>query len=373
MSKRTRLIIVIVCFALFFTITPWLILYSLGYQVDFKNYCVVATGGVYVRADPAGSEVLVDNKTDQKTGFFSNSIFVQNLSPQIHQITVKKDGYFWYVKNIAVQQNEVTKIENITLFKNTVAWENADKTLAKTLFDTQTKTESLFSLKSGNLYYADTQKPKVVLQKVISYKIYNNSIIWLGSDGNLNKSDISGKNTEILTSSPVLINKNNSYKIFVNDFGTFILKNKDLLLLNKKTGTFDFFLSGVNDLKVSPNNQNIFYATDNEIYLDHSNYEYGQTPQPNQKILLNKFAEKLSDIFWMNENYLIMRASNGVKISEIDNRENINIIDLPLPVKTISGEKFSLDSKSQITFNSQDKKLYILSSNILLASDRLLP
>lgn len=199
MTKKTRLIILIICFLLFFTITPWLVLYSLGYKIDFKNQCIVATGGIYVRADPAGVEMTVDGKKTQKAGLFSNSIFIQNLSPKIHEVVVKKDNYFWYIKNIAVEQNEVTKIENITLFKNTVAWENLDKTLAKNLFPT----------------------PSPKKKNMVAYTQDENNIIWLGSDGNLNKSDIFGKNTEILTNSPILINKNNSYKIFNTSFGIF--------------------------------------------------------------------------------------------------------------------------------------------------------
>jgi hypothetical protein len=387
MTKNTRLLILIACFVLFFTITPWLILYSLGYRIDFKNQCIVATGGIYVRAEQTGTEVIIDSKIDQKSSFFSNSVFVQNLTPQIHNVLVKKEGYFEYQKNIPVREKEVTKIENITLFKNNITFQEADQSLIKTMF-TQKDSNQQFFLKSGNLYYSNlpqnygiVAQSNLIIKKVLSYTT-NNNIIWLGQDGNLSQSDIAGKNTEILTTKPLIVNKASSYKIFVNNFGTFVLENKNLLLLNKNTQILEQFASNINDLKLSLDGQNIFYATNNEIYLNHSNYEYGQNQfQLDEKILLNKFYENISDIFWLNNNYLIMRANpstpfdsaqgkdsgQAIKISEIDNRGNINLIDLPLSTN------ITLSSSSQIYFNPQDKKLYILSEGILMSSDRLLP
>lgn len=317
MQKNTRLAILLICIVLFFTITPWLVLYSLGYQIDFKNQKIMATGGVYVRADPSGFDVLVDSTTSQKSGFFSNSVFIQNLLPQIHSVMVHKDGYIDYQKNIKVDENEVTKIENITLLKNNITFSKTDIALAKNIF-----TKPVLPVIDSAI---DLQIKKILNQK--------------------------------------------TYKAFDNNFGLFVQDNKkNLYLYNKNEKSLDIFLTGVNDVKVSLDGQNIFYATDNSIYLDHSNYEYNQNlgPEP-RKILLNKFSEKLSDIFWLNNNYLIMRASDKIKVSEIDNRGNINIIDLVLP------KDFTLTSKSQIYFNSQDKKLYILSGQNLIASDRLLP
>lgn len=353
MTKNTRFLILIICLILFFSITPVLVFYSLGYKFDPKNFKIVATGGIYIRAEQFGTEVIIDSKINKKTSFFSNSVFMQNLTAGNHDILIKKDDYFWYIKKINVKENEVTKIENITLFKNNITWYNLDKTLSKTIF-----------LKNDDI------QSNLILTKAVSYAINDNNIIWLGSDGNLNKSDIDGKNTEIITSSPVLIDKNNSYKIFANDFGIFVLKNKDLLLFNAKTGAINFFMANINDLKTSPDGQNIFYITDSEIWLNHSNYEYSQDQDQinaSAKILLNKFYEKISDVFWINNNYLILKADNKIKISEIDNRGNININDLPLPAN------FTLNSKSQIHFDQQDKKLYILSEENFISSERLLP
>lgn len=434
MQKRTRTIILIVCFVLFFAITPWLILYSLGYKIDFKNQCIVATGGIYARTEQPGIEVIVDSITDNKTNFFSNSVFVQNLLPKNHNILIKKDGYIDYQKTLPVQEKEVTKVENITLFKNNIAFnkidlnwqekngvilqtiwpEDSSKIIVKTKlgyfiiesWQTAPKTSSLpflasakeisfnpqnsnevFFIKNNILQHSSITTnvgispltPETILQKVLAYKIDNNNIIWLATDGNLNKSDILGKNTEVITASPLLTNKNNLYKIFTTPYGIMVLEKlpaqagNNLLLLDSKTKIFVKFLDSVNDLKISPDNQNAFYITNNDIWLNHSNYSYNQdASQNNQIVLLNKFYENISGCYWLNNDYLILRANDKIKISEIDNRGNINIIDLPSQFLDADKNSTAI-TNPDIYYNPQDKKVYVLTDGNLLSSDKLLP
>jgi len=426
MQKRTRFIILLICLVLFFTITPVLIFYSLGYRIDFNNFKITATGGIYIRAEQSGTEIIIDSKINKKTGFFSNSVFIQNLLPDKHNVLVKKDGYFYYIKNINVIEKQATKIENITLFKNNiefintnlnwpikntpnssitlidVKWnQNNSKAIINTNkgyfllelnnsnsiikqvdflkdskaleFNLQNPDELFFSknnkIQKINILSALTIKntnPEILIDKVISFQINNNHIIWLGQDGNLNQSDLSGKNNQILTANPILLNKNNSYKIFSNSFGIFLLENNNLLILNKEKEFFEIFAESIKELQTSPDNKNIFYITStNEILLNHSNYEYDQSiPEKTQKILLNKFYENISQAYWLNNNYLIFKADNKIKISEIDNRNNININDLPINLN---------NNNYQIYFNQQDKKLYILNENNLIITEKILP
>lgn len=117
MRKKTRLIILLSFTILFFIITPYIVLYSLGYRVDFKAGKIIATGGIYVRVLPSDAEIIIDSKIKNRTNFFSNSIFVQNLLPQRHEVSIKKEGYYDYQKSLLVKEKEVTKLENVILFK----------------------------------------------------------------------------------------------------------------------------------------------------------------------------------------------------------------------------------------------------------------
>ena len=66
MTRRIRLIILLVCAACFFIIAPLLVFYSMGDRFDFKKMKITETGGIYVRTFPAADQIIVDSK-NQKT------------------------------------------------------------------------------------------------------------------------------------------------------------------------------------------------------------------------------------------------------------------------------------------------------------------
>ena len=120
MTKKKRWIIFLASTVLFLVVTPYLTLYSLGYRIDFENKTIRATGGIYVRALPQGADIIIDSSIENKTGIFSNSVFVQNLLPKNHSVLIKKDGYYDYQKTIKVKEKEVIKLENVILFKKDI-------------------------------------------------------------------------------------------------------------------------------------------------------------------------------------------------------------------------------------------------------------
>ncbi|MGH7239503.1 MAG: hypothetical protein ACREHG_05490, partial [Candidatus Saccharimonadales bacterium] len=117
MSKKVRLAVLTGCVALFVVVTPYLVLYSLGYRINFAKATVSTTGGIYVRAWPSPNTVTIDGKSGSPTNFFANDSFLQNLTPGIHQVSVTKPGYFDYQKSLPVVGSRVTKLESVVLFK----------------------------------------------------------------------------------------------------------------------------------------------------------------------------------------------------------------------------------------------------------------
>ena len=79
------------------------------------------------------------------------------------------------------------------------------------------------------------------------------------------------------------------------------------------------------------------------------------------KVFLTRFSEKIGSIFWLNNHYLIFNVGDKIKVSEIDARNRINIIDL-------------IEFKSpELFWDKEGEKLYILSDNTLYLSENLLP
>lgn len=371
MTKKTRLIILLICTVLFLMITPYVVLYSLGYKIDFTKRKIIATGGIYVRVLPQETNITIDSNIKNKTGIFSNSIFVQNLLPREHHILIEKEGYYDYEKNLAVEENEVTKLENVILFKQHMLFEKLADPKQFASFN-QTPPEK-FTIKNNNLYYANStknsqltlaQKNTPLLKSIVTYVISNNTIVWLSSDGYLEKSDIDGKNTEKLSEIAIKVNKKLSYQFTVFEDILFLQETNTLFIFDQNTKSFQEFYKPVKKIKISPDGQKILYYNNNEIF-------YSLSSLMNKKISLITLPEKIDDVYWVNSDYIIYNAGGKIMISEIDPRGNINTITLP---QTITLGTKNIDIKNpRIFFNEQEKKLYILTDGNLLVSEKLVP
>lgn len=251
MTKKTRLTILLLCVVVFFIAAPYIILYSLGYRADFEDMKVVATGGIYVRTFPSADQVIIDAKNTYKPGMFNGAVFVQSLLPKDHSVLIEKEGYYNYNKTLAVLEKEVTKLENVFLFKK----------------------------------------------------------------------DIKFEKVEDATLSP------------------FITKTKEK----------------VTNSKTSPDENNIISFDGKEVFVQDAKN------QENKKTLLYKASGDIIDCLWLNNDYVLFNiTTDKIIISEIDFRGNINSVVLD-------------QSADKISFNSQEKKLYILTQKVLMLSEKLVP
>lgn len=366
MTKKTRLIILLICAALFIMVTPMIIFYSLGYRFDFENKKVVATGGIYVKANPLGTDIIIDTNTNKKTGIFSTYVFVQNLLPKQHSVLIKKEGYFDYQKTLDVKENEVTKLEHVTLFKKDLVF-TAPAEDALSPFE-PTATEPKYLLKNNNLYASKITTP--IIKQVIAFK-ENGGILWLASDGFLYQGNQNGENVEKLNQDALVINKKNTYELLSFGKNIFLKENNSLWLLNETTKNFQLFASDIIGTKNAPDGQKMAYYTQNSIsiyYLTNDNDSYDHP----QQVTLPTLSESIKDLFWINSDYLMIVTPNRILISEIDARNNVNTITLPETLTFDENQSLNLKD-AKILFNDADKKIYLLSGKTTLVSERLIP
>ena len=385
MTKKTRLIILLVCVACFLVISPVIIFYAEGYRFDFKKMILTETGGIYVRSFPSADQITVDSKITEKPGLFSNSIFVQSLIPEEHTVLVKKENYYDYYKNIPVVKKEVTKLENILLIKKNILFSIVPDPITPSVtpqspFIDQNK----FIIKNNSLYYSNVlenaklttvQKSTPVLKKLVAFSLQNNNIIWLGTDGFVYRSEqtnLSLAPTKI-TSTAIKISKTGNYKIISDDKDIFLNDNGKLVFFNEKTNNLDNFYSPIKDAKISPDGLSIVYYNDNNVYI--SLIPTNSAPAIIKNNLYES-KEKLSNLIWLNNSYIIFTTEPQEKIgqskiiiSEIDYRGNINSVTLPQTI-TVFDQKINLE-KPQIYFNQQESKLYILTNKILIVSEKI--
>lgn len=459
MTKKTRLIILAACTIVFFIITPYIVLYSLGYRVDIKKLRVFATGGIYIKALPQGAVIAIDSKINNATSFFSPTVFEQNLLPGAHAIYIKKDGYYDYQKNLIVTENEVTKLEHVSLIKQHIPFvlledtannfyispnekqallvKNSNQKIGfetvnlatgqkqnlpanititgnpstslrtrkisdvtwsgdsnKALINAQgnyfllepflsppkitplpllyglkqvsfnpQNPDQIFYTKTKNLYVSGQITP--VIKSVVAYQVSNNTITYLSYDGFMYTADMAGNIKSQINSTAFPMNSNNLYKVLGNLPVLSLKENDTIFLLNKNSGSFENFYSPATNVLASPDGQKILYQNDREML-------YSLTSLPFDKVFLNRFSEKISDIYWLGSDYIVFTLGGHVVISEIDIRGNINMVTLPATVSLDNGSQLNIENP-KIYFNQQDKKLYVLTKTNLIVSDKLIP
>lgn len=122
----------------------------------------------------------------------------------------------------------------------------------------------------------------------------------------------------------------------------------------------------------SSDGDKVIEANDHEIWVSF--------PKEKKKIFLSRFSEKICQVLWLNDYYIIFTVGDKIRTSspdgsenldfspcsklkaaEIDDRDRLNVIDLA---------EFN---EPQIFWDKANSKLYILSQSSLFASDKLLP
>ena len=210
------------------------------------------------------------------------------------------------------------------------------------------------------------KKSAPIIKGVVAFKLSGSNIMWIGTDGYLKQSDSNGQNIEQLSQAALKIDLKKPYKLETLSGNTFLKAGNSLLLFDKETKTFLVFHDAVKDFKISGDNQKVVYFNDSEILIS--------LLSDNLKTInsLVKTQDKISDFYWLNNDYIIYTTTNNIIISEIDYRGNINSVTLPMTLNLADNTAVTVE-KPQIFFDQPNKKLYILTQNQLLATDKLLP
>jgi hypothetical protein len=211
-------------------------------------------------------------------------------------------------------------------------------------------------------YNYQTNKTDPFLSNVLAYSFsLNQDFFWISNDGFLIK-DIEN---------PTKINKNNldlsdlknkEFEIFfLNPYKLSIKINNDFYFLDQKKSSFEKIFNSNMDPLISPNLDKLTYYNGGEVrilFLEKSNDQPKKNSMDN--VFLTRFSEELKNINWFTSHYVMFTILDEIKIIEIDDRDNINLVNLA---------KFK---EPKIIFNLINKKLYILSEEKLFVSDRLI-
>ncbi len=320
MTRKTRKIILLVTVFSFVLITPATLLYAWGYSFDWENKTAVITGGFYFKSNPKKADIYINDQLQEEI----TPTLIKRLLPKEYKVRINKQGYHSWQKTLKIESKMVTEAKNIFLVPLNPKIEIVNENLQ---IDFSLK--NFIEKESNYIFYART--PSYILYKTDKENSFNEQIS--------------------LTPLP----SNHKYKVFSspNEQIAVLDENNQLYLLNQKTKEFELISQDVQNVQFSNDNRKLLYFTPSEIWI----YHLKESDEINDnKELVTRLSQKIEQAIWCNTNeHIIFYIEKNIKIVEIDNRSDRNIVSLI---------KLNIE---EMAYSQKDKKLYLTKENKLLA------
>jgi len=91
---------------------PALYLYSTGYRFDFVHTSnFISTGGLFIAAEKTEVSIFIDDELVRELRIFRKAFYAQNIDPGTHRVSVQKEGYHTWVKELPVYPHLVSEVQ----------------------------------------------------------------------------------------------------------------------------------------------------------------------------------------------------------------------------------------------------------------------
>lgn len=338
MTRITRRVIFYSLFFLFLVATPPTIFYAMGYSFDWQKKSLVKTGGLYLKSSPTEAKIILDDK-DKK----STPRLISRLLPKGYKVSINKNSYHGWEKNLEIKPGLVTEARSIILFPENILPEKmgiCTSTIEDFLLTPEEKTKkaqaaSMASSTAGWLFYQDS----LFTINLTNYILY--------------RTDLGGYIREQI--SKEFLPKDH-YQIIIRAGRFSVLsQNGDLYLLNKDSDLFEKVASQIKGSAFSSDGKKIIYWNANEIWVAYLEDVLIQPyKKAGEKELITRHSQSISQvIFYPNNEYLAYAIDDQIKIIELDGRDKRNVINF-------------INAKSpQIYFSEPDSYFYYLTEKQL--------
>ena len=203
---------------------------------------------------------------------------------------------------------------------------------------------------NGSVYEIKDNSPKLLSrEKVDCFTIYNNSIYALRESNVIKINNLTEPEETLYSFNEY--DSNNEYKIIFIENELFILENnRNLYHLNNNL--FELKIESNYSLEYSSLfNRIIFYDKNNIWLMPLKRCESPFFADAYEIINITSFDKEIDNIKWLNGDYFLLTINNELYVSEVDNRDKLNIFSL------------NKTNTSNIFFN---EKLFILDNNVFL-------
>lgn len=343
MSNLTKNLLLALSILLFLIIAPLLILYETGYIFNWSALTLEKTGGFYFSSKPTGANIYVNNKSIGSTNTYFNGYL-----PNLYNVSIQKDGYFAWKKNLYIYPQLVTKA-NAILVPSSMSYDayfSSSASISNT-FISPNGTEVIYVTGTTSKEIHDlnlnSKKDAVLFTGIIGVKdisfsgsqilvyfqnssssnnwmvIDDSSDIVYSLDGYFQTLNIDPNNVDKIVFSPqdsnVLIisekNANGSDNVYTFNYANF----SQSPIVSNATGNLTQVLGNVSTFTASSNN--IFYIDSNNILNEAS------LPDDTKKVIYNLnpyLAGKSAQLSVYNDSILIQNNGNLLLISAKDDK-----------------------------------------------------
>lgn len=333
MKNHTRHILFYLAIAIFVTLAPGLVLYSLGYRFDWQAKLVRKVGMIIIETQPKEARVYLNNKLVGK----QSPVKIKNLLPGDYTVRVEQEGFFSWEKKLTVKSQEVNWANHVLLVKKEWPEEILTKNSSK-YFSVSPDNEMLAYLpeseKKKGIWIKKLKKPLAPTKNNDEEKIFPNNLDAFTKNNNINSINFAninfsddGKN--ILFSWTIDTGK--------VQHGIINIEERNVLYLS------DLFGAEIKNIKL--HNNNIYFLNQNQLKRTDFSAKKAEIVKPN-----------IIDYVFYKENLFYLKSINGevIVINDANNSKQIGKIG-----KTNQAE-LKIGPLGYLAYNDQqNNKLYI--------------
>ncbi len=109
LSNKKRRWYLYIFTVLFFVLIPVVILFVQGYRLD-KGFLLVRVGGMYVGGIDSDAEIFLNGILQKNVKSLKKGFFIENILPARYQVSIKKEWYTPWSKEIMVHAEKVSEM-----------------------------------------------------------------------------------------------------------------------------------------------------------------------------------------------------------------------------------------------------------------------
>ena len=372
MTLRTRRLIYSMFIAIFLLCVPLIILYTLGYRYNFEKNKIQKTGIFILKSEPEKALIFLNEKLQKE----KTPARIINLLPNDYLVKVEKENFYSWQKKLTIQSHFTTFAENIFLFEKnqpkkimdgnifffSLSPNNRDaifieeKTVGKELWyidlgDYNTnllyrlppKTNETINVEwsaDGQkivINQATTEKYIVLDIKTNNASVYDDLSFFYSSFREIKNKLLEPKNLDDFT----FIKSPSSFTTTLNK------KNKDITVFSNETGNI-VWQEKAELARWSPDENKILYLKNLELWI----YDFSK----NNSTLVTRDSQKIKDIFWINDDYILILVGNTLKSIELEDRDARNVTNLLSENKIKNVALDSDEQKIYFTIEAENEK-----------------